>query len=308
MFLETFEGGDMNVLDMFSGIGGFSLGLERAGMRTVAFCECDPYCQAVLRKHWPDVPVFGDVRTLTAEASADATGKQDRRLFISGIPTDIRADDISVICGGFPCQDISLAGKGAGLDGARSGLWKEFARIIGEVRPEYVIVENVAALLGRGLSQVLGDLAAFGYNAEWHCIPACAVGAPHKRDRLWIIAYTEESGQPRRQRQECAGRPVADGCGSAIPDTDKPGLAQRQEHQLLGQRAAIVGSDWWQSEPDVGRVAHGVPSRVDRLRALGNAVVPQITEIIGKAIMQKPATGRLERGLSTPYRARPDPI
>src|SRR5262245_51841027 len=130
----------MNVLDLFSGIGGFSLGLERAGMRTVAFCEIDPYCRAVLRKHWPDVPVFGDVRTLTAETLADAVGM--RELQPQGSVEEERRWP-SVICGGFPCQDISVAGKGAGIDGERSGLWSEYARIIGEVRPQYIIVENV---------------------------------------------------------------------------------------------------------------------------------------------------------------------
>jgi len=161
----------MNVLDLFSGIGGFSLGLERAGMRTVAFCESDPYCRAVIAKHWPNVPIYDDVRTLTGER--------------------LRADRIAVdvICGGFPCQDISVAGKGAGIVGERSGLWSEFARIIGEVRPQYVIVENVAVLLGRGIERVLGNLAALGFDAEWHCIPASAVGAPHRRDRVWIVAH-----------------------------------------------------------------------------------------------------------------------
>jgi DNA-cytosine methyltransferase len=162
----------MNVLDLFSGIGGFSLGLERTGgFRTVAFCEIDPFCRRVLAKHWPEVPCYDDVRSLTAD-----------RLRADGISVD-------VICGGFPCQDISVAGNGAGLDGERSGLWREYARLVGELRPRLIIVENVAALLGRGLGDVLGDLAALGYDAEWHCIPAAAVGAPHRRDRIWIVAH-----------------------------------------------------------------------------------------------------------------------
>src|SRR3954469_20173895 len=134
----------MRVLDLFSGIGGFSLGLERAGMRTVAFCEIEPYCRAVLAKHWPHVPCYTDIRELTAA-----------RLAADGIGVD-------VICGGFPCQDISVAGKGAGLAGERSGLWFEYARLIGEIRPRYVVVENVAALLVRGMDDVLGSLATFG--------------------------------------------------------------------------------------------------------------------------------------------------
>jgi len=161
------------LLDLFSGIGGFSLGLERSGgFKTVAFCEVEPFCTKILNKHWPEVPVYGDVRELTA-----------KRLAADGIGVD-------AICGGFPCQDISTAGKGAGIEGERSGLWSEYARLIGELRPRYVFVENVAALLGRGLDRVLGDLAALGYDAEWHCIPASAVGAPHQRDRIWIMAHS----------------------------------------------------------------------------------------------------------------------
>ena len=276
----------MNVLDLFSGIGGFSLGLERASMKTVAFCECDPYCQAVLRKHWPNVPVFGDVRTLTAEAVGPR---------------------IDLICGGFPCQDISIAGRGAGLAGERSGLWSEFAIIIGEVRPRYAIVENVSALLGRGIGRVLGDLASLGYDAEWHCIPAAAVGAPHRRDRVWIIAYADgkslrssgcagATGSPREKQSTAQERQriwpytaASSGCSDVDGrDANGTGLAVSQANknrQTILSSVAIERADWWLTEPDVGRVAHGVPNRVDRLRALGNAIVPQIAEIIGRAIL-----------------------
>ena len=233
----------MNVLDLFSGIGGFSLGLERAGFKTVAFCEIDPYCRRVLAKHWPEVPIYDDVRTVSAD-----------RLRADGIAVD-------VICGGFPCQDISVAGNGAGLAGERSGLWREYARIVGELRPRFVIVENVAALLSRGLDDVLGDLAALGYDTEWHCIPASAVGAPHRRDRVWIVADANSA-----QRE-----------GMRSP------IGIHQEYADAGR------SGWWEVEPDVGRVADGVPCRVDRLRALGNAVVPQIPELIGRAILQSEA-------------------
>ena len=260
----------MNVLDLFSGIGGFSLGLERAGMRTVAFCEIDPYCRAVLAKHWPNVPVFGDVRELTAQAISDThkhgslepinNGKRAARV----VEEQSARHCVDVICGGFPCQDISVAGKGAGIGGERSGLWSEYARIIGEVRPRYVIVENVAALLGRGLERVLGDLAALGFDAEWHCIPASAVGAPHRRDRIWIVADANSTSKRRGPLQLGWG-----GIAREIADNGEFGRTQ------------------WGVEPNVGRVAHGVPARLDRVRALGNAVIPQIPEIIGRAIMKQ---------------------
>jgi DNA (cytosine-5)-methyltransferase 1 len=227
----------MRVLDLFSGIGGFSLGLERAGFETVAFCEIDKKCHKVLQKHWPNVPIFEDVCTLTKEV------------------LDERGISVDVICGGFPCQDISLAGKGAGIEGERSGLWREYARIISELRPKFVIVENVSALLSRGLDRVLGDLAEIGYDAEWHCIPASAVGAPHRRDRIWIVAYSRRFAPQIPFARQLASVKVSERNG------------------------------WWAVEPDVGRVAHGVPNRLDRLKQLGNAVVPQIPELIGKAIM-----------------------
>ena len=169
----------LRLLDLFSGIGGFSLGLERAGFQTVAFCEIDPFCRRVLAKHWPGVPIYEDVRSLNADA--------------------LRRDGITIdsICGGSPCQDVSAAGKGAGLDGGvRSGLWAELRRLMGELRPRFAVVENVSALLsgppeqpGMWFGRVLGDLAEIGYDAEWHCIPASAVGAQHRRDRIWIVSY-----------------------------------------------------------------------------------------------------------------------
>ena len=354
----------MRVLDLFSGIGGFSLGLERAGMRTVAFCEIDPFCRAVLAQHWPEVPIHDDVRTLTGDA-----------LRARGIAVD-------VICGGFPCQDLSFAGKRAGLEGARSGLWGEYARLIGELRPRFVVVENVPGLLSLGMGTVLGDLAALGYDATWDCIPAAAVGAPHRRDRVWIVAnaasarlvHSENSGAARedtatgdrdartgerhvkfervgsdvadagRERHEphggagelagacgspqgegrqwqrrgdatdSGGTALADtdgasrasaklpdtgarreavatgpkkprGCSAAFQDTHERGRARELGPASTGKADAAFGPDWWLSEPDVGRVADGVPARVDRLRSLGNAVVPQIPEMIGRAIM-----------------------
>jgi DNA (cytosine-5)-methyltransferase 1 len=294
----------MTVGSLFAGIGGFDLGLERAGMRIAWHSEIDPYACAVLRKHWPHVPNHGDIRNVRAGA----------------------VEPVDVLCGGFPCQDISNAGKRAGIDGERSGLWGEYARVIGELRPRYVIVENVSALLGRGIERVLGDLAALGFDAEWHCIPAAAVGAPHRRDRVWIVAYARSeqhegasdadrrapaaglpetypgadvadanvprlaqrimlAGSPGGTPSACAGQVLS--LDSALPDADDEGEPRCAVHD--GSRISLPESarsnKWWRAEPDVGRVANGVPSRVDRLRCLGNAIVPQIAEIIGRAIL-----------------------
>ncbi len=270
----------MRLLDLFSGIGGFSLGLERTGgFKTVAFCEIDPFCRRVLAKHWPEVPCYDDVRALTAA-----------RLAGDGI-------DVDVICGGFPCQDVSVAGKRAGLAGERSGLWFEYARLISEVRPRHVIVENVPGLLNRAFDVVLGDLAALGYDAEWHCIPAAAVGANHLRDRVWIVANAH-SGRPHAEQitipqRETEAATCRDGSERPLADANARDEFRRRSVVQMGwgwsasqiAHDGIGGGAEWSSEPDVGRVAHGVPGRVDRLGGLGNAVVPQIPELIGRAIL-----------------------
>lgn len=278
----------MRVLDLFSGIGGFSLGLERAGMRTVAFCEVDAWCRRVLKRHWPHVPAYEDVRELTAA-----------RLVRDGI------GPIDLICGGFPCQDISLAGAGAGLDGERSGLWREFARLIGDVRPGYAIVENVGALRGRGLAAILGDLAALGYDAQWHAIPAAAIGAPHFRDRVWIIAVAADAdagrcellGQPQHTDEQGTPGPEPHGLGAAGRREGAPHAAdtagERLESMLglqrrLARAFAQPSASWdGPAPPALRRVDDGVPARLDRprLAGLGNAVVPIIPEAIGRAIM-----------------------
>lgn len=231
----------MNVLDLFSGIGGFSLGLERAGMHTIGFCEIDPYCRAVLRKHWPDVPCHDDIRTF-------------------------RPPSADVICAGFPCQDISLGHtwrRAEGLSGTRSGLYWEAHRIIAATKPRRALFENVVALRSRGLDTVLRSLAEIGYDAEWHCIPAAAAGAAHQRDRVWIVAHPEGERVERLWPQGFAiARPLA-----------QPFLPLRNRH---GE---------WQVEPDIRRTPDGFPRRMDRLRTIGNAVVPQIAEMIGREIM-----------------------
>lgn len=277
----------MKVLDLFAGIGGFSFGLERAGFKTVAFCEIEPYCQKVLASHWPEVAIYDDVRQLTAD-----------RLFLDGIRPD-------VITGGFPCQDISNAGRQAGINGERSGLWSEVARLIGELQPRYAIMENVTALIsgdsGRWFGRVLGDLAEIGYDAEWHCIPASAIGANHHRDRVWIVAYPSGGERQSRAKKQGVLRALQeDGAidsdsgrrgeahTSALAYPDRKGL-QRRRSPILSRRHIAEGygrsSDWWASEPAIQRMANGIPARPHRLKSLGNAVVPQIPELIGRAIM-----------------------
>ena len=244
----------LKLLDLFSGIGGFSLGLERTGgFETVAFCEIEDYPRQVLARHWPEVPIYGDIRELSAA-----------RLRADGIRVD-------AICGGFPCQDISTAGEGAGIEGEKSGLWVEYARLIGELRPQVVFVENVAALLGRGLDRVLGDLAEIGYDAEWHCIPASELGAHLRRDRVWIVAYPE-----------CW--PI-----EAQLSQKQPILLRKKNFGWEANRFGAQdesGRAVWATEPDVGRVADGIPQRVDRLKCLGNSVVPMIPYLIGRSILE----------------------
>lgn len=193
----------LNVLDIFSGIGGFSIGLEAASMQTVAFCEINPFCQKILKKYWPSVPIFPDITTIN---------KED----LKTLPR------IDVIAGGFPCQDISVAGKQKGITAKRSGLWKEFVRLINETRPKYAIIENVANLRSKGLIRVLQDLWKIGYDAEWHCIPASAFGAPHRRDRIWIIAYPACVGKIGLSigKKETESTP-GDGCKNATDSNCK---------------------------------------------------------------------------------------
>ena len=279
----------VRVLDLFAGIGGFTLGLERAGFETVAFCEIDPYAQKVLKKNWPGIPIYDDVRTITAE-----------RLASDGIRVD-------VITGGFPCQDISVSGNRAGIqDGTRSGLWSECARLLGELRPRYAIFENVTNLLhgerGDWFKRVLWDISALGYDAEWHCIPASELGAHHHRDRVWIIAHSQsarpkaskrQSGIPQEKRRPglaipCRHSTMADskrsrqpGQGQPIFASDISAYCQREAGDAVNVR---IGQEW-EVEPELGRVADGIPDRSHRLKALGNAVVPQIPELIGRAIL-----------------------
>ncbi|OYU50928.1 MAG: DNA cytosine methyltransferase [Alphaproteobacteria bacterium PA1] len=243
----------LRLLDLFSGIGGFSLGLERSGLcETVAFCEIEDFPRRVLAKHWPKVPCYHDVRDLTAE-----------RLAADGIGVD-------VICGGFPCQDISFAGNGLGLEGSRSGLFYEVIRIVGDVRPGFVILENVGALLHRGLGDVLAALASLRYNVEWESIPAAAVGLPHERQRVWLLAYTDEV------RRKASTGVQGFLTGQALHWT--PG-------QQMEPWRARSGGIRWIPNGVVCAVADGLSANMDGIGAAGNAVVPQIPELIGRAIL-----------------------
>jgi len=230
---------------LFAGIGGFDLGFERAGLECKWQVEIDDYATRVLEKHWPNVRRWRDVRDFPPEPVSEWR--------------------VDVIAGGFPCQDISNAGKRAGLSGERSGLWREFARIIRHLRPRYVVVENVAALLERGIGGVLADLAALGFNAEWEVLPACAFGAPHARERVFLIAY------PNGSQLRASGANQAEGWPANLP-VDGIGSARQ------------VGN-WWSTEPEPCSVVYGVPGIVDRLRPYGNAVVPAVAQWIGERIL-----------------------
>jgi len=242
----------MKVLDLFSGIGGFSLGLERAGMETIAFCEFDKHAQKILKKHWPEITIHEDIKKLDA--------RQYR-------------GSVDIVCGGFPCQDLSCAGKQAGFDGDRSSLYRQMLRIIGECLPRYTIFENVSGLLtgdqGRWFARFLYDLAEIGLDAEWHCIPASALGANHHRDRVWIITYPKRS------------------------DAQKLGLFSTSLHKEIekasnGFMHVFNNSLWREDQRKICGADDGVSRRMDRhrLARLGNAVVPQIPELIGRAIIE----------------------
>lgn len=237
-----------NVLDLFSGIGGFSLGLERAGMTTAAFCEIDPFCRDVLNRHWPNTPIYNDIKQLNS-----------RRLDHDHIPP------IDLICGGYPCQPFSIAGNQRGEHDPRH-LWPEMYRLIREVRPRWVVCENVLGHVELGLDAVLDDLDDAGYTATPFVVPACAIGAPHRRDRLWIVAHATGLGLQRAMGPK--GRQSVEELSPTPVRWDLP-------------TPFTLGSD------------DGVPDRMERTRALGNAVVPHIPEQIGRAILACERSGRM---------------
>lgn len=316
----------LTVGSLFSGIGGLDLGLERAGMSVKWQSEIDPYACRVLKKHWLDVPNLGNIKEINWE----------------------EVEKVDVICGGYPCQPFSTAGKRNGEEDPRH-LWPWVREAISELRPHYAILENVRGHLSLGGLSVIGELASIGYDAEWRVISAASVGANHKRDRIFIVAYAnccdssdggqcsslpsqggswrdDGEGSPSDPREVSLGGTRETASDVAYPDNAGGGTPERrvdcdrseesQERQFaqfgfsgcssdvanstgeglqkpVGQvferdrtRFTNSGGQWWEVEPDVGRVAHGIPSRVDRLRGLGNAVVPQVAEVIGRLIME----------------------
>jgi len=302
----------MRFLDLFSGIGGFALGLERAGMNVAAFCEIDPFCRAVLSKHWPNVPVFSDIRGLTKQI-----------LWNSGVISNELP--IELICGGFPCQPFSYAGKRRGKADDRY-LWPEMLRIIREIRPAWVLGENVAGIVNMVLDDILSNLENQGYETAAFIIPACAVNAPHKRDRVWIVAYSAGMEcQSRAKKQEALRRMSADGekCDNVDRSSEaqsgkdvaysaderlergiykarqiaRPNKNEGETESRLGgvlngisswlddyKWPALFGFDQYEWEPP--RLAEEkIPYRKQRLMALGNAVVPQVVEVIGRVIL-----------------------
>jgi len=277
---------------LFSGIGGIDLGFEWAGIETKWQVEIDDYCQKLLSIRFPHTKKFTDVRKVGSH----------------------NLEKVDIISGGFPCQDISVAGKGAGIEGERSGLWTELHRVISELRPRFAFIENVPMLTIRGGVRVISDLAEIGYGAEWQIVGADDVGAWHRRKRIWIVAYPEHNGlsatdgqrkktkSPKPTGKKSVGEFEGRSDLQDVPDTFSntkrttygEGIG---EHQHIKQfqniskgskiRSNITDSrGFWSVESDVGRVAHGIPKRVDRLKGIGNAVVPHIPYIIGKRLKE----------------------
>jgi DNA (cytosine-5)-methyltransferase 1 len=310
----------MNHLDLFSGIGGFSLALEKVGFKTIAFCERDEYCRLLLQKHWKGVKIYNDIKKLEGK--------------------DIE-EKVDILTGGFPCQPYSVAGKQKGTDDDRY-LWPEMFRVIKEVKPTFIIAENVRGLIniqdGMVFETVCSNLESEGFEIQPFIIPAAGVGAPHKRERVWIVGYSKhngsltskikrgynkaDAGTEERQnktiesertsrsrdneimedtrrtlrqgsefrkenedegREENANQSKRSSSTSEHHVADSEGVHVQGQQDRSGQEQSW-GESWWEFEPNVGRVADGVPGRVHRLKALGNSIVPQIAEEIGRAI------------------------
>jgi DNA (cytosine-5)-methyltransferase 1 len=307
-------------LDLFSGIGGFSLGLEATGeFETVAFCDYEPFCQKVLRKHWEEVPIYGDIKELTYE-----------KLRADGI------DKIDIITGGYPCQPFSVAGNKKGEQDPRH-LWPEYFRLVKECRPTWVIGENVGGHIKLGLDTVLKDLESEGYSTRTFSISAASIGANHKRERVWIVAHSndrlsngkneevrtgrntfnngssdlanstthrsfneskrnfgslgEESKEKERGRDQSTIR--TETCSTEMGNSDNKRQQEQWNPESIPEtikreteRSSTERSRWWDVEPNVGRVVDGIPKRVDRLKSLGNSLIPQIPYYIGQSIIK----------------------
>ena len=236
----------MNHLDLFSGIGGFALAAQRTwkeNLNILGFCEIEPYAQKVLNKNFPGVPVHKDIKELN--------GKQFR--------------NIDLITGGFPCQDISIAGYGVGIEGDRSGLWSEMLRIISEIRPKFALIENVSAITFRGGTRVISDLAKIGYDTEWQTISAAYVGALHRRNRMWFVSYPSDS----RSEYSKHGK----------------GQENIKQSEMVCECKGSIFSNKGEFREEIRttefvRKSNGIPNRMDRIKGLGNAIVPQVAEII----------------------------
>lgn len=262
---------------LFTGIGGIDLGLEMAGMECIWQVENNHFCNRVLSRHWPTVQRFSDIRTLEISSLAN----------------------VDIVAGGFPCQDVSRIGKMEGIYGDRSGLWKHFARIIRGIRPRIVIVENVTGLLDGGIGPVLSDLAEIGFNAEWEVLPAAAFGSPQLRERVFIVAYargerlegifsswTAQGAIGRGNREHAILGELPMLRGVPVPDTYGSCLQLRLPTNRGMVDRPLHGKGRWEAPPRVFRMDARVPGRVDRLRSIGNSVVPQVMAWIGRRILE----------------------
>ncbi len=279
----------MKIGSLFSGIGGIEIGFEKQGFETEWFIESELYPQEIIKKRFPKAKIYGDIK----------------KVDFTTVPR------IDILTGGFPCQDISNAGKRAGIKGSRSSLWKYYFKSIRILQPRVALIENVSAIAGRGLNVVLADLASIGYDAEWYCVPASSVGAWHKRRRIFIIAYPHVHGQYTLRKDgrrvqsnkeqdiqavssegiQSPSESIQDGSLEYVSNTNEEGLQGGQEtrdskESRQNREQQLTRQGWWSAEPKLGRVANGIPNRVDRIKCLGNAVVPQLAEVFAKAIKE----------------------
>lgn len=248
----------MNVGSLFSGIGGIELGFERAGFKTAWFIEVDKFCQKILRKNFPKVPIYSDIRKINWK----------------------ELPKVDILTGGFPCQDISIAGKNKGIKGKRSGLWGYYIQAIRDIQPRYAIIENVAILAKRGLNTILRDLAKAGYDAEWYCFTASEFGAPHKRERLFIIAY------PNKIRRNNSIYFEQDHEISSNQEWNTQKDWETWRDLAFRTSKNIRTSKWKDNHARVCGMDNGIPNWMDRIGSLGNSVVPQIAEYISRRIKQ----------------------